>query len=197
MDRRDAIKQTALLTGFALSTSVVAGILQGCQPEPRPVSEPWQPRFFNQEEGALLADIGELILPRTDTPGAKDVGAHEMVDQIAHVCMDEEEQQRFRTGWDQLLADYEQARGQAFDTASAEEQLAYLNEVDQAARDHTEANPDLEDEEKPFFLDLKSLILFSYFSSEKVGTEVTAYLPIPGGYEGCMPYEAGTPAWTL
>lgn len=197
MDRRDAIKKTALLTGFALSTSTIAGILQGCQPEQQSALDLWTPQFFTKEEGLALAEIGERIIPRTDTPGAQDVFVHEFVDQIANSCMDEEEQEKFKTGMKQLLADFQKETGKPLHESDPDTQLAFLNKADKVARDWAEANPDAEDEDMPFFLDLKQMVLVGYFSSEKIGTEVTAFLPIPGGYDPCMPYEVGTPAWTL
>ena len=197
MDRREAIKRTALLTGFAISASTISAVLQACQAETTSNLVEWIPKFFSKEEGIALAEIGELILPATDTPGAKDVLAHEFVDHMASVCMTPEDQDRFKKGMVQLLADYQTQAGKAFIEATAEEQLAFLNGQDQAARTLVKENPDLSPEEAPFFLSLKQMILLGYFTSEKVGTEVTAYLPIPGENIACMPYEEGTPAWTF
>lgn len=196
MDRREAIKRTALLTGMALSASTLAGVLQGCQPESRPVGEPWAPKFFSAEQGAALAEIGETILPATDTPGAKDVKVHEFIDQLAKECMLPEEQELLRRGVEGLLANFKAKNGKAFTEATPEERLAYLNQMDAEAKTLVEENPLLPPEEYPAFLTVKQLVLLGYFTSEQVGTEVTAFLPIPGGYKPCMPYEQGQPAWT-
>jgi hypothetical protein len=198
MDRREAIKRTALITGYALSASAITAVLQGCQPATKAdqVAQ-WEPVFFSKEQGVALAEIGERVLPRTDTPGAKDVYVHEFIDQIAHQCMELEEQERLKAGYVQLLADCQQKNGKPFTECSQDEQLAFLNEQDQLARKYVEANPGLDEEAYPAWLSLKQLILLGYFTSEKVGTEVLAYLPIPGTNEPCIPYEAGTPAWSL
>ena len=195
MDRREAIKRTALLTGFAISSSTMASLLQGCQPEAKSPLDSWAPKFFTTEQGLTLAEIGEVILPKTDTPGAKDVFVHEFVDLIAADCEKPEDKKLFRDGMAQLMAGCEQANGQSFLDCSPEQQLAFLNEQDQAARATVDANPDLDDEDYPFFLKLKQLILLGYFTSEPVGTEVLVYDPVPGVNEACRPYEAGTPDW--
>lgn len=195
MDRREAIKRTALLTGFAISSSAVAGLLQGCQPEAKSPLDSWAPKFFTKEEGLTLAEIGEAILPKTDTPGAKDVFVHEFVDLMVGDCYPPEGQQRFRAGMAQLMAGCEQANGKPFLDCSPEQQLAFLNEQDQSARAAVKANPYLDEESYPFFLKLKQLIMLGYFTSETVGKEVFAYDPVPGVNEACRPYEAGTPAW--
>lgn len=195
MDRREAIKRTALLTGFAISSSTIAGLLQGCQPEAKSPLDSWAPSFFTKEEGLTVAEIGEVILPRTDTPGAKDVFTHEFVDLMVGDCYKQEEQQRFRDGLAQLMAGCEQANGKSFLDCSPEQQLAFLNEQDQAARATVEATPGLDKEDYPFFLTLKQLILLGYFTSETVGKEAFVYDPVPGVNEACRPYEAGTPDW--
>lgn len=197
MDRREAIKRTALFTGFALSGSVISAVLQGCKPEAKGPLADWMPKFFTKEEGLAMAEMAECILPRTDTPGAKDVFVHEFVDLMARDCMDAGEQQKFRDGFAQLLAGCEQANSKPFHECSPEEQLAFLNAQDKAAVEIAKANPNLKPEDYPFFLMFKQLILIGYFTSETVGKEVLAYLPIPGRFEPCMPYAEGTPGWAL
>ena len=171
--------------------------MQGCQPENKVNLADWTPNFFTKEDGLDMAEMAECILPRTDTPGALDVYTHEFVDQIAQVCMLPEDQQRFREGFAKLQADCQQANGKPFRECSAEQQLALLNAQDKAAVDLAQANPNLKPEEFPFFLTFKQLVLLGYFTSEKIGTEVLAYLPVPGRYEPCMPYTEGTPIWAL
>lgn len=197
MDRREAIKRTALLTGFALSGSVISAVLQGCQPEAKGPLADWTPKFFTKEEGLALAEMAECILPRTDTPGAKDVHVHEFADLMVQDCMDAEYQEKFRDGFAKLLADCEQANGKHFLECSPEQQLAFLNAQDKAAVDLAKANPNLEEGDYPFFLVFKQLVLVGYFTSETVGKEVMAYLPVPGRFEPCMPYQEGTPGWAL
>ena len=77
MNRRDALKQTALLTGYALSASTIASIMNGCKASGDPA---WVPQFLTEEQGALVAEMAECLIPRTDTPGAKDVFVHEFID---------------------------------------------------------------------------------------------------------------------
>lgn len=197
MDRRTAIKQAALITGYAISATAVSAVWQSCQRDPAAAAKVWKPVFFTAEQGPAIMEIGETILPATDTPGAKDVDVHAFVDQFAKDCLTEEEQAQFRAGLKQLLSDCEQQNGSSFLDCTAEQRLAFLNEQDASARQLVELNPVLPEEEYPFFLKLKEMVLMGYFTSERVGKEVTAFLPIPGKYEPCAPYEKGQPAWTI
>ena len=63
MERRELLKMIALLTG-----SVVIGgdvFLSGCKTATKKVGE------FTAENISLLDEIGDTIIPTTDTPGAK------------------------------------------------------------------------------------------------------------------------------
>lgn len=197
MDRRTAIKQAALITGYAISASAISAVWQSCQRDANSATEAWSPSFFTEEQGAAITEISDTILPATDTPGASDVGVPQFIDQYAHICLTQEEQGEFREGLEQLLADCKTEYGKTFVDCTQEQRLAFLNAVDERARKITGLNPGLEEEQHPIFLRLKGLVLMGYFTSETIGKEVTAFLPIPGKYEPCMPYEEGQPAWTI
>src|SRR5438270_12096393 len=66
--RREAIlRVTAILGGVALVGG--SALLEGCR------SEPNSDAPFTTEDVAFLDEVAETILPRTSTPGAKDVQA--------------------------------------------------------------------------------------------------------------------------
>ncbi|MCK5281119.1 MAG: gluconate 2-dehydrogenase subunit 3 family protein, partial [Cyclobacteriaceae bacterium] len=47
-----------------------------------------------------------------------------------------------------------------------------------------------------YYTMMKQLTIWGYLSSETVGTKVLRHLPIPGRYDGCLPYEKGEKAWS-
>jgi gluconate 2-dehydrogenase gamma chain len=71
MDRREAIKRTALLMGGAVSASAIMGIMKGCTPKP---TIDWKPSFLTEDQGLTVSTLAEIILPKTETAGAIDVG---------------------------------------------------------------------------------------------------------------------------
>lgn len=195
MDRREAIKRTILLTGAALSASTITAVLNGCQAEAS-TQAGWMPQFFDAEQAAALSEIAETILPATETPGAKDVGVPEFIDQLASTCLPAEEQMALRESIEQIEAAAQSKYNKTFPALSPEERLALLNTIDAEARMVETVPDDMGETAWSGFLKLKQLVLLGYFTSEKVGTEVTAFLPIPGQYKPCIPYEEGQPAWT-
>lgn len=213
MDRREAIKRTILLTGYAMSASTLTAVLHGCKAETAP---DWQPAFLTPEQADLVADLGETILPHTDdSPGAKDVNVHRFIDLLLKDYTPAEDQKAFTDGLAALASQCAADNGgKAFADLSADERLAYLNQVnenaikaiEEAAKQMNEANLKAMETQAPappspppFFINLKQAIIAAYFTSEEVGTKVLAYDPIPGELRACAPLEevSGGKVWAL
>src|SRR2546429_4577330 len=54
-----------------LSAPAVLGVLEGCRAAENPA---WKPQFLSEGQAELVAEVAEIMIPRTATPGAKDVG---------------------------------------------------------------------------------------------------------------------------
>src|ERR1700739_127495 len=55
-------------------------------------------KILSTHQEATVASMAELIIPRTDTPGAKDVRVDEFVDRIVSDWYSDEDRQRFLAG---------------------------------------------------------------------------------------------------
>lgn len=196
MNRRDAIKQTALMMGYTLSSSTLASILNSCKSEPNLA---WKAVFFNEAQAKTISAMAECILPKTDTPGAKDVMADQFVDKMVAEVLSPEEQVQFMEGFKSFEQDCEQAYGKNFTELSESEQTALLNKYDQQTPALTGsiwgfsvepvANP------PSFFRMLKDFTLLGYFSSEEVAHNILSYDPLPGAYLPCIPVAEVGNAW--
>ena len=201
MDRRDVLKYTAYLTGYAVTAPLTSAILSGCKSEP--AAPDFVPAFFTAEEFPAVRTMANLMLPETDTPGADELGIPAFVDTVLAKYTEAEDQEKLRTGlqtWLQAVATQENA---AYADLPEEEQLRLLNELDQEMKllaEELEGKDLTEEEEEdagPWWLGLKSLMIGGYFSSEYVGTEVLAYDPVPGVYQGCIPLSEVGSSWSL
>ncbi len=190
MKRREAIKRTMLVSGYALSATAVLGVMNGCQAETTP---DWKPSFLSEEQGHTLIELTEAIIPKTDTPGANDVGVHQFIDQLLNECLSEKEQALFTTGLDQLQSDCNTKFKKSFVKTSNDQKKEVLDEYDKAAY----AANNSPGGDRPFFTMAKQLTYLGYFTSEAVGTEVLRYDPIPTAYNGCIPYEKGERVWSI
>lgn len=197
MTRRDALKTSGLVLGYAVSASTLSALFLRCQAEAKKAD--WKPVFLSPEQAHSIGEIAETILPKTDTPGAKELGVPQFIDLILKELSSPEDQADFVAGLKQLEADCEDAYGKPFADCSVQQREEFLLKLDtEAAKSPpsvwgiTLAPPS----PTPFFRRLKGMTLFGYFTTEKVGKEILSYDPIPGEYIGCLPLSEVGNAWT-
>ena len=187
MDRREALRRTAILMGGVVSAPAIMGVLKGCAAKP---GIDWKPEFLNEDQASIITQISDIIIPRTDTPGAKDVGVPSFIDQMLKEVYSKEDQDRFTQGLEAFNAEAQKAQGDDFSDLDEEDQAAFVkkmhDEAINAERSADTAPP------RPFILMMKELTMLGFFTSEPGATQVLQYVPVPGAYKGCIPLsEAG------
>jgi hypothetical protein len=191
IDRREAIKRTAMLMGAAVSASAISGVLNGCKPTPELI---YTPVFFTPNQARIVTEVCEIIIPKTDTPGAKDAGVPGFIDTMLKDCYNKDDQERYLEG---LTAFDELAKttySERFIYCEAEQQTELVKVVHDEALQMMKENREAK---RPFILMTKELTLLGFFTSEPGATQVLQYVPVPGLYKGCIPLsEAGNgKAW--
>ncbi len=196
MDRRELIKRMALATGYTLTAPMLSSILSGCESTP---DLTWQPAVLTAPQAAALEEVTEAILPKTSTPGARDMKVAQTIDAFVSVVYSPEAREQFKADLDGFLKDCEQKQGKAFTKCSREEQNDFLSQYDTpesygiAVWGTDMAKKDV----NAFFKKIKAMTVSAYFNTEELGERVLAYDPIPGPLQMCIPYEPGTKAWSL
>ena len=192
MDRREALKRTALLMGGIVSAPAVMGVLKGCSAKP---GIDWKPVYLKDDQASIVSTVSEIIIPRTDTPGAKDAGVPAFIDQMLKEVYSEEDQKFFLEGLTAFNDQAKQEYGEEFADLDEEDQTALVKKVhDAAVEAENTTNPA---PKRPFILMMKELTMLGFFTSEVGATQVLQYVPVPGAYKGCIPLsEAGNgKAW--
>lgn len=131
------------------------------------------------DDEALMADLCETILPKTNTPGARDLSAHLYVLIMVDECRKKEDQEKFIKGLDAFKNLSKQTIGKDFIKADQAERKKLLNTI--------LAKIDEENELNAFVKMTKGLTIQSYTSSEFFLTKVQVYELVPGRYHGCVP----------
>jgi gluconate 2-dehydrogenase gamma chain len=175
--------------GGAVSAPAVLGVLSGCSAKP---SAGWQPQFLSKEDGPIVEEIAELILPRTGTPGARDVGVPAFIDVILKDAYPSEDQARFVSGLKDFEAAAQRAHGKPFMQLPQAQRLAFLQQVHAAAANAERAQVQDHDipaaeRKRPFVLMMKELTLLGFFTSQVGATQVLQYVAVPGGFQACIP----------
>ena len=187
MDRREALKRTAWELGTAVSAPTIMAVLKGCAAKP---SLDWKPVFFTEEQASLVSQLAETIIPKTDTPGAKEAGVPSFIDLVVKDCYKKEDQEKFVAGLKAFDEQSKSEAGDAFLDLDAAKQTEFINKVYQQATEAAKAAEPSAD--KPFILTMRELTLAGFFTSEPGATQVLQYEAVPGAYHGCLPLaEAG------
>ncbi|TDW96098.1 gluconate 2-dehydrogenase subunit 3-like protein [Dinghuibacter silviterrae] len=172
--------------------------LTGCK------TTPTQTGLFADTDGALLDEIGETILPVTpDSPGAKDARIGDFMKLIVTDCYSPRDQKVFLNGLQAL-------KDKGFMNMTAAQKHDLLVGLDKEAKDYDKANDDKAPKTHPdptawvdpdagaakhYFTMMKQLTIWGFFSSEPGATKACRYVPVPGRFDGDVPYKKGDKGW--
>jgi glucoside 3-dehydrogenase (cytochrome c) hitch-hiker subunit len=130
-----------------------------------PAPDPnWKPLFFDEHQNATVEALSELIIPSTDTPGAKAALVNRYIDLLLN-DQDSEKQKNFYEGLAWLDARAIQVHNQAFVSLTPEAQTALLETLADPGNSKPEDRTGVE-----FFQEMKDLTIFGYYTS-KIGLE--------------------------
>jgi hypothetical protein len=143
---------------------------------------------LDESQQRLLAELAELIIPRTDTPGAIDAGVPAFIDHIVSDWYSPVERAIFMEG---LLA---------CAAVESAQRVGALRALEQQAASYVPppgtsvfGKPD---ERSPFFFKLKLLTVLGYYTSEVGATTELAFNPVPGRYDGNVDFATLGKQWT-
>jgi hypothetical protein len=142
-------------------------------------------RTLNPHQDATVATIAELIIPATNTPGARAARVNEFIDLILTEWLSDEERQRFLDGLADVDARSQAACGKNFVECSEREQVILLTALDAELTRLRESRKPVQHH---FFHMMKRFTLHGYFTSE-VGTPANQRHIFVDMYQPCAPLE--------
>ena len=178
MNRREALQQVAFLMGGTLSAYSILGIEKGyCASQ----SAPKRPSVFSGPQLQLVSRVADTLIPRTDTPGATDVGVPAFIDLMLGEVYAKKDRDRYLAG----LAEFEAAAQSEGQSGFA----AVVKKFHATAVAEERRRPHGEDEhlQRPFILMTKELTLLGFFTSQVGATQVLQYAAVPGSWHACIP----------
>ena len=189
MKRKTFINRLGLSAGGTILLPSVS-LMQSCEYKPHIRTA------LTQADVPFLDEIGETILPTTESiPGAKATNIGEYILLMYNDCMPEKEQAVLVAGLNELDARSAETFSSSFSEADAAQKIQLLETIQSEAIAY---NLKMEGTEKPlphYFDIVKGMTISGYFSSEIGMTEARNYLPLPGKFEACIPYNQGDKPW--
>jgi len=183
MERRELLRWIAAVSGCALVGGREAFAAAGTDEAPP---------AFGPEEIALLDEIAETIIPRTETPGARDAGVGPFMARFAAARYEPGQIAALRSGLVEVEAHSHERFGTGFLAATVEQRRSLLEELDAQAR----ARRGQGGAPEHYYTLLLQLTLLGFFTSEPGMTKVLRYRPVPGRYQGCVPWHPGETYWS-
>ncbi|MEM7419010.1 MAG: gluconate 2-dehydrogenase subunit 3 family protein [Pseudomonadota bacterium] len=203
MERRALLKLIATATG----TAMFAGSAFAYN-DLTPV--PLSATLFSENDVTLFNEMAEVIIPQTDTPGAKAANVGETMAVLITDCYTPLLQKTFQNGIKTIEKLCQTRYGKAFLQLDAQQRETLFTELDVEAKAANLANgvwqgvetgkpsqwePGTDEPTPHYFTLLKQLTLYCFFTSQVGATKVLRYVSIPGKYDGALPYKKGDKAW--
>lgn len=186
MKRREALKLSGIGLGFTLSGATLMSVISSCKQD---LLKELNLQVLNQAEFDILNELSETILPKSDTPGAKDARVAEFIDLFISKIYPEELQIDFKSGLAELNQQCIHLTGKDISSCSSEERIQFISSIEEdnyIAPVSIWGNTVEEGSELPFYKQIKQMSMWGYFSSEIVGKEVLLYQVLAPGYQGCV-----------
>jgi gluconate 2-dehydrogenase gamma chain len=185
MNRREALKRVAWLMGGTVSASAILAIRRGYA---TPTSAAGKPSILSAPQMAIVSTVSEIMIPRTDTPGAVEVGVPGFIDLMLKDVYTQKDCDRYLAGLAEFDAAAQSKHGGKFVALESAQQVALVREFHDAAvveerrldRAHARS-------QRPFILMTKELTLLGFFTSQAGATQVLQYVAVPGSYHACVP----------
>jgi hypothetical protein len=202
MNRRQALKNFGLGAGILIVGPSTLSLLQSCKNEAK---SDWQPIFLSTSNGLALKEILNVIIPKTDTPGATDLNLAQFIDSYMDEVASIERQQYFKRSADAFAVAFKKEFDKNLDkgkkkdfekiltkylSASPEEQEIFAKRETET-QDPMDKIPELEMDPDAgslsYLKDVRQMAIWAWKTSEQIGENVLWYDPIPGQYIPCAP----------
>jgi len=184
MNRRELLKMVAAATGGV----VIGGefFLAGCKNPDAGVGES---ATFGESDIAFLDEVAETIFPKTSTPGAKDARVGQYMSVMVTDCYEAKDQLAFRDGMKKINEACDKMHKHGFMKASPEQRKELLVSLDKERTEYQKTKK--KEDPNHYFQAFKQLTIMGYFTSKEGREGATNYQPVPGRYQGDIPYKKG------
>lgn len=206
MDRRELLRLIALATGGAMVGAEF--FLTGCTNPDKMIGT----GKFTEADIAFLDEVAETILPKTNTPGAKDAKLGQHMVTMVNDCYTSAQQKTFHEGIKQLDEACRDLHKTGFMDASPEQRHKLFTQLDAEAKKAMKLKNDFDNQQVEkerealvkgdtafkreertahYFSMMKQLTISGYFTSKEGRTGALNYIPVPGKYDGNLTISPG------
>ncbi len=155
--------------------------------------------YLSPAQRRIIAAMAEIIIPRTDTPGAIDAGVPKFIELMAADWLNDQERTIFEAGLADIETRIPAEYGASFDKLEGDVQLEIMEALESDASDSPwyEFGNIQRDfiSDAPFICQLKELTIYGFFTSEVGASQVLRYNPMPMRFDGEFPLAKDDSSW--
>jgi Gluconate 2-dehydrogenase subunit 3 len=152
---------------------------------------------YLEKNRELIAALAEVIIPATDTPGAREAGVDAFIVAAIRDCSDRKIQHNFIDGLKAVSAYSNDKYNKAFTALTAQQQQETVTHFRETGKPLAGMAGKVQNKflGKSFYAILREYTTTGYCTSKLGAQQGLAYQYIPGNYQACIPLEAGQKAW--
>jgi len=145
----------------------------------------------------LIAELAETVIPRTETPGAKDAKVEEFIIDFIRDCANNKNQNLFIEGLKDVQELAGTMYGKNYEYCIESEKWQLLTHFESEAENGNDLIRKIRNKflGQPFFSQLKELTVIGYCTSEAGATKGLAYDYIPADFISCTKLLPGQRSW--
>ncbi len=155
--------------------------------------------FFSDSQRQVVAAMAEVIIPRTETPGALDAGVPHFVELMVADWFNDQEREIFMVGLEDMETRIPREYGNTFEKLPTSQQLAIMESMENAAADsswYRQGNTRRAFVgDAPFICQMKELTAWGFFTSEVGATQVLRSNMMPMRFDGDIPLSPDDSTW--
>ena len=200
MDRRRVLKKIGYGSAAMVVTPQIINMLHSCKSN----VNKYLPFFFANNQFQFVSKIMDLVIPKTDIPGAIELKLPEFLDNYIVVVMNQNDKEtilRRTNNFIKLILNETKKNGSMeINSNDLNTQLKkYLLASDKQIESWEEATKSQELEVYNYLIQIRSLTLNAFRLNEYIGEKVLAYDPIPGERKVCLDLNktTGGKRWSL
>ncbi|WP_435578039.1 gluconate 2-dehydrogenase subunit 3 family protein [Gilvibacter sp.] len=190
MDRRQALKNIGLTTGFVVASPALFSLLESCTS-----SDPkWVPAFMDETQAMVVGRLADVFLPKTEpTPAASELNVVQFIDTYWNDVSTVKYQGKIKTVFGEVIGKMKAEHGEDLSVMTDENYMAFLDANMLHPRDEKPDPPgtnqgfeDFEDDTpvsvSKFLNGLKWMCINAYLGTQQIGEDYLVYEPVPGTY---------------
>lgn len=191
MERREVLR---LLGSAAALSALPLEAMAVIQQASAQVAQSTGLKTLNPHQNATISTIAELIIPATDTPGAKGAKVNEFIDLLLTEWFEPSETKEFLVRLADVDARSKKIFSAVFVDCTPAQQTDLLKQLDAAAMEFSARQKQtMQTPAAPppmnFFYQMKKLTLAGYYTSEIGFSQELGKSIIPPSHAGCAPIQ--------